>query len=751
MFTNLWKKFKQKFFLEFFNNQEEEIKRIMLIKAVNILETNNQTFTKVPFFPYQIPNSIKTKKSVRLQVSEDKVIGEAECVTKLNYKRINSNLILVSFYGNKFKEIEPAERLKKSDYKISGYINEIAKARKFYGDRSVIDMSMGNPDLRPPKNAQKILTDKVSDLWSHRYNAPKGDSYFFQAAANWMKKRFNIEVNPQSEIMVTSGASDAIDHIFTAYANYNDKVLVPDPGYSLYDDLIVRHDLRKETYDLLPENGYQPDFSKISTDAKIMILNYPNNPTGVFAPKKTYEEAVKFAKENGILIIHDMDNSEITHTGKKPAGIMQAEGAKDVAFEIHTFSKAHSMPGLRVAFAVSSKKHIDNLLNAKYLSGGSVYIPIQYAAAQALTDDEGYITKVNKIYRNRKNTAIKRLNELGSNAKATDGTYYLWVEIPKGFTSDEFFKYVLHKSQIAFTPGNVFGKNGDNFFRIVMSATEKQINTAFDRIRDAGIRFDIPKEQLRANIQSEIEEMANNTYFVKNKKECDYRKYLQKLQILREEMLIRIKNKDPKFNLFIPEKNLILPRNILMNEQYVYLQNLKDGQSEFAQIKDIHPFNNSEEYNTLMNDLKNQWKTEKYQQAKVLSAYKTGVYYPDAAYFILRTEDNKIQAIANLEIQDDCNLWIRGLNTAPWNQGKDKKYKNCARTIFARIISYCLETGNNTIKLADDNPQNYEFYKSLGMKEDGIRFINGHKNKVFKFEKNDMEEYLNKFQVNLSY
>ena len=240
-------------------------------------------------------------------------------------------------------------------------------------------MSMGNPDLTPPQKAKEALKAKVNDLWSHRYNNPKGEGAFFYAAADWMMKRFGIKVNPKTEIMSTAGASDAIDHIFTAYANHGDKVLVPNPGYSLYDDLITRHDLNRVPFDLTPENGYLPDFNKMPDDAKILILNYPHNPTGSFAPKKVFEDAVKWARKHNILIIHDMDNSEVTHSGRKAAGILQVDGAKDLAFQVHTMSKAQSMPGLRVAFAVSDKDNIDNLLNAKYLSGGSVYVPVQHA------------------------------------------------------------------------------------------------------------------------------------------------------------------------------------------------------------------------------------------------------------------------------------------------------------------------------------------------------------------------------------
>lgn len=661
---------------------------------------------------------------------------------------VNSKLALVSFYGD--KKIHPAKRLDTGDYKISKYIAEISKARHLHGDRAVVDMSMGNPDLTPPEKAKQALKEKVNDLWSHRYNNPKGDGYFFHTAADWMQKRFGVKVDPRTEIMVTSGSSDAVDHIFTAYAEHGDRILMPDPGYSLYDDLITRHDLKKVPYKLYPEDAYLPDFSTMPKDAKIMILNYPHNPTGSFAPKSVYEQAVKFAKENGILIIHDMDNSEITHSGKKPAGIMQVEGAKDVAFEVHTFSKAQSMPGLRMAFAVSSKENIDNLLKAKYLSGGSVYIPVQVAAAEALKDEEGYIPKVNKIYRNRKNTAIQRLRELGSDAKPTQGTYYLWAKVPPDFKSDEFFKYVLHKSQIAFTPGDVFGDNGDGYVRIVMSANEKQINEAFDRIKAAGIRFDISKLDLPEELQEEIAKMADGSYTITPKEERDFEAYMKSLPQKRSMLLERLKNKDPKLMKFVPKENITLPWNILKDGQSVYLQNIKEGRSIFGEIKDILPFSDENEYKELSQALKKQWKQEKFPNAEILPPYKSGKFYPDAVYFVLKADD-KIQALANIEVQDDGCVWGRSLNSAPWNQDKERTIKNSAKAVIARMVSYCLETGNHTLKFAADKPENIALYKSIGMKEEGERYFGGVKHTILTFDKESMEKYLNVYQINLSF
>ncbi len=673
--------------------------------------------------------------------------NKLELINSTPQVKVPSNLSQVYFTGI----IPRANRLAKSDYLISSYIAEIGKARRFHGDRAVVDLSMGNPDLTPPEKAKKVLQEKVNDLWSHRYNSPKGEGTLFHTVSAWMKKRFNVEINPRTEVMATSGSSDAVDHIFTAYANHGDKILVPNPGYSLYDDLITRHDLVKVPFNLDAKKGYLPDFSTMPDDAKILILNYPHNPTGSFAPKEMFEAAVKWAKETQTLIIHDMDNSEITHSGIKPPSIMQVDGAKEVAYQVHTMSKAQSMPGFRVAFTVSDSENIANLLDAKYLSGGSVYVPVQHAAAAALKDEEGYIDKVNKIYRNRKNTAINWLNKLGSDAKPTDGTYYLWTKIPPEFTSDEFFKYVLHKAHVAFTPGDVFGSNGEGYVRIVMSADENVINKCFERIQKAGIRFDTPKSQLPQHIQDEIRQMAEGTYSIEPKSDRDFRQYISSLKTLREELLQRFASKDTKFQQLIPQENVELPWNILKNGQSVYVQNIQEAKPLFAEITDITPFSNKAEYKKLASEIKRQWLKKDYLQADILPPYKSLTFYPDAHYFTLRTDDGRLQALANVEIQNDGVVWGRSLNTAPWNQGKNGEIRGCGKAIIARMVSFCLETGNKVLKFATDKPENIRLYKSIGMIEDGTRNFGGTIHTVLKFDEEGMKTFLNKYQINLSF
>ncbi len=663
---------------------------------------------------------------------------------KINKPQYTNTLAYPIFTGI----IPCAKRLQKSDYLISGYISEISKARNFHGDRAVVDLSMGNPDLTPPEMAKQVLKSKVNDLWSHRYNSPKGEGSLFHTVAGWMDKRFGVKVNPRTEVMVTSGSSDAVDHIFTAFANIGDKVLVPNPGYSLYDDLITRHDLTKVTYDLSPENGYLPDFSKMSGDAKILILNYPHNPTGSFASKEVFEQAVNWARENEVLIIHDMDNSEITHTGIKPDSILQVEGAKDLAFQVHTMSKAQSMPGFRVAFAVSDKDNINHLLDAKYLSGGSVYVPVQQAAAAALRDEEGFIDKVNGIYRARKNAAIKWLQKLGSDAKPTDGTYYLWAKVPPEFTSNEFFKYVLHKAAVAFTPGTVFGSNGEGYVRIVMSADESVINKCFERIEKAGIRFDVPKSELPKEVQEEIAQMADGTYSVEPKSDRDFKTYMKTLADRRKILSEKLDN---KFSQFIPKEGVVLPWNILKDGQSVYLQNVREGRSVFGEIQDILPFSDKSEYRQLAADIKKQWLRKPNPEADILAPYRSTTFYPDAQYFVLRTEDGRIQALANVEIQKDRIMWGRSLNTAPWNQGSNPEIRGAGKAVIARMVSFCLESGNDVLKFATNKPENIRLYKSIGMVEEGKRNLNGEINTVLRFDKDTMQLFLNKYQVNLSF
>lgn len=674
-------------------------------------------------------------------------------ITKVSNPPQNPYNILnpISFYG---LNIKPAARLFKSDYGTPKYIEEIFKARSFYGDREIIELGMGNPDILPPENARKTLKRKIDDLWSHRYNFPKGEWDFRKGVSEWFDNRFGVKLNPSNEIMMSAGASDGVDMILAAYTEKGDRLLIPDPGYTVYRDLAAKNDLDVVPFELKEENGYLPDFDKIKPEdlkgVKGMVLNYPNNPMGVFAPLSFYEKAVKFAKEHNIFIIHDFDNSEITHTGVKPVGILNVEGAKDVAFEVHTLSKAHNMPGMRIGFVASNQEFIDNLLKVKNLENNSVYSATQAAAIAALKDSE-YITKVNAEHRVRKETAIKRMRELGSNAEPSLGTYYLWTKIPQGFTSDEFFKYVLHKGHVAFTPGTIYGKNGEGYVRVVMSADTTIINKAFDKIQQAGIRFDKPKSELPVELQDEIGKIAKGEISMKPKYIRDFEVYKTTLKEKQIELIKRLEGKDTYLKAYLPDMSIVdsLPTFLMKDRQIVYLKNTHSLKPCFGEIREIMPFSKTSTYENLSDVIKNVWLKDKTTDSEILKMYKESKFYPDATYITMFAE-NKLQGIVNVEIQDG-EFWVRGLNTAPWNQGNDPQIQGIGSSLMARAMSLCLETGQPKLKLAPNNSQNAVFYKGMGFKDDGAKEFNGIDYPVLSIDKPGMLKFLEQYQRFLSY
>jgi hypothetical protein len=284
-----------------------------------------------------------------------------------------------------------------------------------------------------------------------------------------------------------------------------------------------------------------------------------------------------------------------------------------------------------------------------------------------------------------------------------------------------------------------------------MSAPTDKINKCFERIEKAGIRFDVPKSKLPEEVQKEIKMMSDNTYFVELKSDRDFKEYMNVLAQRRKTLQARFADKDMKFERFIPKNEVILPWNILKDGQGVYIQDVQAGVPMIADIKDITPFSERSEYIKLAHDIKNQWLKKSYPEADILPPYKSQTLYPDAHYITLRSEDGKLQAIANLEIQDDGVMWGRSLNTAPWNQGEHGQIQGCREAIIARMVSVCLETRNHTLKFATDKPENIKFYKSLGMTESGTRNLGGNINTVLKFDKESMETFLNKYQINLAF
>jgi len=245
--------------------------------------------------------------------------------------------------------------------------------------------------------------------------------------------------------------------------------------------------------------------------------------------------------------------------------------------------------------------------------------------------------------------------------------------------------------------------------------------------------------------------MANGSYSMDSKADRDFKEYMNTLSQKQLMLQERLKDKDNSLQKLIPQPNTELPWNILKDEQFVYLQNVLEGKALFGQIKDIPPFSNPEEYTQIANDIKTQWLEKSYPQAEILPPYKSGTFYPDAYYFTIKTEDGRLQALANVEIQKDGIVWGRSLNTAPWNQGQNGEIRGAGKAIIARMVSFCLETGNDKLRFATNKPENIRLYKNIGMAEIGTRNFGGEIHTVLEFDKKAMQLFLNKYQINLSF
>lgn len=365
---------------------------------------------------------------------------------------------------------------------------KIAQAEK--NGRDIISFGIGDPDLPTPTRVVETLTEQAQLPKNHRYPSSAGLLEFRQAAADWMGRRFGVELDPGTEITTLIGSKEGIANLPLCFVDPGDVALVPDPGYPVYTTgtLLAGGEVYKMP--LLAENGFLPDLDAVPEEilrrTKLMWLNYPNNPTAAVAPKEFFARAVALAKEYGFLVCHDAAYSEITFGGYQAPSILEVEGAKDVAVEFHSLSKPYNMTGWRIAWAAGCRQAVGALRRLKTNIDSGVFQPIQYAAVAALS--EPVSPEQLATYAARRDLVVKRLNALGWNVEAPQATIYIWVPVSKGYTSLEFAEYVFEKTDVVVTPGVGYGEYGEGYFRISICLPLERISEAFDRWEDRGIR-----------------------------------------------------------------------------------------------------------------------------------------------------------------------------------------------------------------------------------------------------------------------
>lgn len=382
--------------------------------------------------------------------------------------------------------IDYADRIKE----LPSYLfEEIDKAKqKAVGEgRPIIDLGIGDPDMPTPEFIVKKLQEAVKDPATHKYALNKGLRSLREAMAKWYKDRFSVELDPDSEVLPLLGSKEGIGHIPLAFINQGNYVLVPDPGYPPYRSGSIFAGAKVHHMPLLEENGFIPDLEAIDDEiacgAKLMHINYPNNPTGAVCDIAFYEKVVEFAKKYDIIVCSDAAYTEISFDGYNPPSFLEVEGAKDIGIEFHSLSKTFNMTGWRVAMAVGNADVLAGLAKVKSNLDSGVFTAVQVAAIEALKRAEEVKSKMNAIYQKRRDVLVNGLNEMGWKIPPLKATFYLWAPVLKGYDSTSMAKALLEKANIIVTPGNGFGASGEGYVRMALTVDDSKLEEVVARIK----------------------------------------------------------------------------------------------------------------------------------------------------------------------------------------------------------------------------------------------------------------------------
>jgi len=358
----------------------------------------------------------------------------------------------------------------------------------------IINMGVGDPDRPTPGHIVQAMHEAIDDPATHNYPPYQGTKDFREAAVEWMERRFGVKgLNPNTEVVSSIGSKEAIHNTFLAFVEPGDYTLIPDPGYPVYRTSTIFAGGEFHTMPLLAERSFLTDLDAIPEEvarkAKLLWINYPNNPTGALATLEFFEELVAYCKHYDILLCHDHAYSEMAYDSYKPPSVLQVPGAKDVAIEFHSLSKSYNMTGWRVGFVVGSAHGIKGLGQVKTNVDSGVFKAIQRAAIAAYSTSEEELQAVMSVYQNRRNIIVKGLQSLGWPIEPPKATLYVWAPVPQGYSSAEFVSLLLEKCGIIVPPGNGYGAAGEGFFRIALTVADQRMHEAIQRMKDAGIRY----------------------------------------------------------------------------------------------------------------------------------------------------------------------------------------------------------------------------------------------------------------------
>ena len=384
--------------------------------------------------------------------------------------------------------VELAARVKNLPPYLFATIDKMKQEAKAKGV-DLIDLSIGDPDIPTPKHIVDAMKTAVENPEHHRYPSYEGMLSFRQAVASWYKSRFNVDLDPKSEVLSLIGSKEGIGHIPLAFVEPGDVVLVPSPGYPVYPVGTLFAGGESYMMPLFEKNNFLPDLTSIPGDilkrARLMYINYPNNPTSACAPQEFYEEVIALAGKHNIIVCHDAAYSEIYFDNERPMSFMEVDGAKEVGIEMHSLSKTYNMTGWRIGFAVGHKDVIAGLGKIKSNLDSGIFQAVQEASIAALATDDKTLAEIRDTYQERRDVLYAGLRDLGMEVIKPKASFYLWTKVPKGYDSSSFVAHLLDKAGVLGTPGNGFGAPGEGYIRFALTVPAARMKEAVERIGKA--------------------------------------------------------------------------------------------------------------------------------------------------------------------------------------------------------------------------------------------------------------------------
>lgn len=367
---------------------------------------------------------------------------------------------------------------------FAALVQKVEKAKA--EGRDIINLGQGNPDQPTPPHIVKALQKSAEDPINHKYSPFRGLKELKTVAADFYKREYNVDIDAETEVAILFGTKIGLVELPLALLDPGDLMLLPDPGYPDYLSGVKLADVQFETMPLIEKSKYLPDYAALSEQAKerakLLYINYPNNPTGAVADLTFFEKTVAFAKEHNVAVSHDFAYGAIGFDGKKPISFLQAEGAKDVGVEMYTLSKTYNMAGWRVGFAVGNADIIEaiNLIQDHLFV--SLFPAVQHAAAAALSGSQECVAELVALYEQRRNALTEECHRIGWDVTAPQGSFFAWLPLANGYTSEGFADLLLEKADVAVAPGNGFGEFGEGYVRVGLLVEEERLREAVRRI-----------------------------------------------------------------------------------------------------------------------------------------------------------------------------------------------------------------------------------------------------------------------------